>query len=77
MSFQYFSGFSLPSLEILIGIACAINDGLASWCVAVGLLEDEESEETPPTRRTAPFGEGKSLGNRAETERLLRFHDET
>ena len=32
-------------------------------------LEREGSEETPPTRRIAPLGEGESLGNGAETTR--------
>lgn len=36
----------------------------------------EGSEETPPTRRIVPFGEGESLGNGAETTRPLGLGDE-
>jgi hypothetical protein len=51
-------------------------NGLASWCVAVGPRELEGSEETPPTCRIAPFGEGESLGNGAETTRPPGLGDE-
>ena len=49
--------------------------GLASWCVAFEPYI-ERLEETPPTRRIAPFGEGESLGYGAETTRPLGLGDE-
>ena len=45
--------------------------------MAVGPRELEGSEETPPTRRIAPFGEGESLGYGAETTRPPGLGDET
>jgi len=62
--------------ENLIAPPTHHRDGLASWCVAVGPREREGSEETPPTCRIAPFGEGESLGNGAETTRPPGLGDE-
>jgi hypothetical protein len=48
------------------------------WRVGVWLSDpgNSGSEETPPMCRTAPFGEGESLGYGAETERPLGLGDD-